>query len=97
MNPATTRNLTIAFFVLLAFGAAAPMLLGQDEAMGMAAALPMVGQDAGTGSHERRPEPPGSWRGQRALIAIAGSPPAASLRLASASSDAVPYGPMRTR
>ena len=31
MNPATTRNLTIAFFVLLAFGAASPMLLGSAK------------------------------------------------------------------
>jgi branched-chain amino acid transport system permease protein len=29
MNPATTRKLTIAFFVLLAAGAASPMLVGQ--------------------------------------------------------------------
>jgi branched-chain amino acid transport system permease protein len=29
MNPAMTRNLTIAFFVLLAFGATSPMLVGQ--------------------------------------------------------------------
>jgi branched-chain amino acid transport system permease protein len=31
MNPATTRNLTIAFFVLLAFGAASPMLVGSAK------------------------------------------------------------------
>jgi branched-chain amino acid transport system permease protein len=31
MNAATTRNLTIAFFVLLAFGATSPMLLGQAK------------------------------------------------------------------
>lgn len=35
--------------------------------------------------------------GYFALIASAGRPPLASLRLASASSDAVAYGPMRTR
>jgi branched-chain amino acid transport system permease protein len=31
MNAATTRNLTIAFFVLLAFGATSPMLLGSAK------------------------------------------------------------------
>ena len=31
MNPAATRNLTIAFFVLLAFGATSPMLVGQAK------------------------------------------------------------------
>ena len=31
MNPATTRNLTIAFFALLAFGAASPLLVGQAK------------------------------------------------------------------
>src|SRR5690606_41964142 len=35
--------------------------------------------------------------GHFARIAIAGRPPPASLALASASSDAVRYGPMRTR
>jgi branched-chain amino acid transport system permease protein len=31
MNPAMTRNLTVAFFVLLAFGASSPMLLGSAK------------------------------------------------------------------
>ena len=31
MNAITTRNLTIAFFVLLAFGAASPLLFGQAK------------------------------------------------------------------
>src|SRR5690606_36911213 len=68
-----------------------PPAAGHDAPAAGDEALHRRAAEAGTGAGDERDA------AHFARIAIAGRPPPVSLALASASSDAVRYGPMRTR